>query len=102
MDGEFVRRLRSRRTPFDGVTVTTEEMLLLSELQKPLISVARIQHSHWRASSLHKLVDWHEHDGYETNAEPSSWKELFAFLVSKQTLGTMDMDDDEEICGRFF
>ena len=86
MDSEFDRRWRATEAPFDGVTVALKGFTPLTDLRKVLVVMVDVLHAHHPDVPLLGLRDWHEHDGFLTEAHPSSWGELRSLLASEAAL----------------
>ena len=86
MDEELDRRRRSAEPPFDGLTITVEDLLPLARLRQVLVAVVGRLRPESPGRPLLTLHDWHEHDGWISPAKLSSWEEVEAFLASEEAL----------------
>ncbi len=86
MDAEFEHRWRAAQSPFDGLTVTARDYLPLPLLKQALGIVVACLASHRPDAELFRLRDWHEHDGFVSNASSSSWQDLRALIASEAAL----------------
>jgi hypothetical protein len=86
MDAEFERRRHKCLPPFDGVTLTLPDYVSLPLLQPILSIVVEWLFAYRPDAPLYRLLDWHEHDGYITEASPSSWQELRLLAASSERL----------------
>ncbi len=93
MDSEFNQRWRAALAPFDGVTIFLEEYAPLSDLRRVLAVVVDCLHTYSPAARLFRMLDWHEHDGYVTEAVPATWQELLAITASEDALKAASMGD---------
>jgi hypothetical protein len=101
MDQEFERRWRHRLPPFDGVTLSPPDLLPLPALRPGLSAIVEVLQRRWPNTRLFTLHDWHEHDGYVTVAQPSSWEVLRGFLASDEALATCSAGDTYVSVGFF-
>ena len=102
MDAEFERRWRSRLPPFDGVTLTLPDYVALPLLQQILHIVVECLFAYRPDAFLYRLLDWHEHDGYVTEASPSSWQELRLLASSSKRLEAQFRRGDTYVREGFF
>jgi hypothetical protein len=86
MDAVLEQQWRMANPPFDGITLSSRDDTELSVMRTSLISIVNLLHIKFSASQLFRLSDWHEHDGYVTSSQPSSWEDLFSLLFSRETL----------------
>jgi hypothetical protein len=86
MDADLEARWRLATSPFSGKTVYVDEFIPLADLRAAL-SIALTELSmRFGGESLLRADDWHEHDGYISEAEPSDWTELKALTTSDEAI----------------
>jgi hypothetical protein len=76
---------RETRSPFDGLTLVTP-MLSSRELLVATASVVRLLHRACPGVTLTTAQDWHEHDGFVTEAAAASWDQLEEAVHSEDAL----------------
>ena len=85
MDADLVSRWRTRRPPFNGVTLVMPwPGVKLTDLRATVRTLLK----HLKAGEhddLETLEDWHEHDGYVKAADRSGWSELDRALQSNES-----------------
>lgn len=85
------RRWRGGLAPFNGQTVAlvSEDLTPLPALRLALLAIVSRLQEHWPEAALFALDDWHEHDGFVSRAEPTSWHNLSYALASDEALLTL-------------
>jgi hypothetical protein len=86
MDKTLQDRWQTNRAPFDGKTVHPPDLLRIEELREFLIPVVRALKAVSGDNKILKLADWHEHDGYVTSPEATTWSEVEAWVASTASL----------------
>jgi len=102
MDAEFEQRWHSNLPPFDGLTVTLIDYIPLPLLQQSLIVVVDRLNSYQPDACLFRLLDWHTHDGFVLEAQPSSWQALRALAASEASLTACFYGGDTRVHEGFF
>jgi hypothetical protein len=92
MDGALLTRWKAGITPFDDRVVISEELTVGDLLPLLAAVVSALWHAHHDAE-LCTLLDWHEHDGYVTSAEPASWDQVVAAVATVSDLIAWSSDD---------
>lgn len=85
MTAELQDRWLRGEVPFNGVTLTPAEWLPSPCLAAALEALVAVLASR-TASPLYTLLDWHEHDGFLTHAEPMDWDDLAALVRAPDAL----------------
>ncbi len=88
MDEELQRRWREGRAPFDGTTIGLEnrQRIPLSDLRAALLVVVGTLEEQWPDATLHRMEDWHEHHGFPSRPEETTWSEIRRILASDHSL----------------
>jgi hypothetical protein len=88
MTPELYERWTLRQHPFDGLAVSPagEDLVPLSTLCPALRYLVERLQSMYGDRMLSTAPDWHEHDGYVSEARPSTWEEVCSWLTSEDTL----------------
>jgi hypothetical protein len=94
MDAELELRWRVGGIPFDGVTVTVETLMPLTQLRQALLVLVYELEAHWPDAVLRYLHDWHEHDGVTLPPlRTCAWAEVRQLLASDEVLYAARADD---------
>jgi hypothetical protein len=86
MDAEMNRRWQANESPFDGIRLFLADAVPLSALGSIVSSVIDYLPRESPGDQLFCLHDWHEHDGYISEARAASWDEIRAWLRSDDAL----------------
>ena len=88
MTSELERRWQNGSKPFNGRTVAfaSDDLTPLPGLRLALLALVPRLQQHCPDAALFMLDDWHEHDGFISEAEPTSWQHLSDALVSDNAL----------------
>lgn len=86
MTEELWARYTNSRAPFDGATLNCDSYSTVSLLITHLQTIVARLEQRFGSESIMRLLDWHEHDGYISNAEPFRWDELKALVASTERL----------------
>ncbi len=92
MDDALNTRWQAGDTPFDGSILLSEECTV-DELQPTVASVVAVLRREHPDAELLTLLDWHEHDGYVTSAEPVAWHEVVEATTTPERLTAWSSDD---------
>ena len=72
--------------PFSGMTLACTESLPISTVRSALNSIVQVLETLFPTTPILKFDDWHEHDGFVSQSEESSFSELADLLTSDATL----------------
>jgi hypothetical protein len=86
VDSTFAEAWQKVTAPFDGVTVFLPELLWLPAVRLALVAVVDRLEALRPNSTLLRNDDWHDHDGYVSEAAAFSWAALRAYLASEEAL----------------
>lgn len=93
MTPDLLRKLNARDAPFDGRVLYSTEGLVLPQLRHLLITVTDYLAGLY--PSIEVFHDWHEHDGFLTDADAISWERIRDTLASDELLYRSRNDDFE-------
>jgi len=85
VDTQTEQLWRNEATPFDGLTLWTPP-LPTARLRAALAAIVAILEGYVDSPRLRTTEDWHEHDGYMSDADDASWGQLLAALSSDRAL----------------
>jgi hypothetical protein len=86
MDQHLDARWRARQSPFDGEILYVDDLIPIGALRMALVSVVAVLRQHFQTRDLYTLPDWHEHDGYLSSRQMTTWYALEQVLASEQSL----------------
>jgi hypothetical protein len=93
VDSIFAEAWQKGTAPFDGVTVFLKELLWLPALRPALVAVVDQLQALSPNGALLRNDDWHDHDGYVSEASVFSWEELRTYLASEEALKDANRGD---------
>ncbi len=80
--------------PFSGTTLACTESLPISIVRSALKSIVDVLQTLFPTTPILKFDDWHEHDGFVSPSEESSFSDLTSLLTSDETLYQARHGDD--------
>ena len=86
MDAPLEQRWKTGQTPFDGHCIPLTDHVSLPTLRSLLRSIVHVLQQRTKDRSLFRCDDWHQHDGYVTEALPTDWATLDQILMNDQDL----------------
>lgn len=89
MTRELYERWINSYPPFDGLTLSlaSEDQTSLSTLREALrLIIEQLQQARAEYGPLYTAADWHEHDGYISEARLATWEETLSWLKSDYAL----------------
>ena len=95
MTPELERRWKNKLSPFDGVTIHTEEEFGVSKLRQIIMEIVYILEHRSDYIRVEFFDDWHEHDGYITDSTSITWKGIHDWLKDEKSLYRQCYTDDE-------
>ena len=101
MDEQLEVRWRSGRSPFDGRCLRCSEPIDVARLRQIMQIVVDVLCARITGPNLLKFDDWHEHDGYITQAISTTWAELEDILRTDQRLHS-SRHGDSYVCWAYY
>lgn len=92
---------RAGSRPFDGVCIHLSDWIPLDELRRLLSALVDVLRRECGASVLLAFNDWHEHDGYVTEATHTNWESINSILASDESLYTARDADEYVRCAYY-
>ncbi len=86
MDKQLEQRWKTGKAPFDGECIRLTDHVQLPTLRLLLRTIVDVLHEWKKDCTLSRFDDWHEHDGYATEARATDWETLDQILLNDQTL----------------
>ena len=83
MDAQLEQRWKDGKPPFDGSCLRLTDHVPLPTLRSLLRTIVDALQQRMKHRSLLRFDDWHEHDGYVTEALPVDWAALDQVLMDK-------------------
>jgi hypothetical protein len=93
MNLELERQWKSSAVPFDGMCLHLDNLVALSELCLLMIPVVEQLRLKANGQKIYQFDDWHEHDGYITEAHETSWEFIHSALSSEESLRKLNRND---------
>ena len=94
MDEALDKSWKNSSQPFDGETLSFSDLLPLSALRNLMVQVLDQLKRRFPRVTLQQFDDWHQHDGYTTSPQSSSWEGLEQILRSDEILYENRSPDD--------
>jgi hypothetical protein len=101
MESQLHQRWQEGKAPFDGVTLSPASPLPLPVLRQFLLAIIEFLEDETPEPPLYKDLDWHEHDGYVTEADRTSWADFKSWCASEEILYAHRSGDDYVHVGVF-
>lgn len=86
MDAQLEQRWKDGKPPFDGSCLRLADHVPLPTLRSLLRAIVYELQQRLNHRPLLKFDDWHEHDGYITEAQPADWAALDRVLLNDESL----------------
>lgn len=93
MDAELDRRWRVQLPPFTGATLTHRDYVPIRIARTCALRLALLMGLDTGQSTICCIYDWHEHDGYVSQASVLSWTAMERHLSSDELLISVCPDD---------
>ena len=93
MDAQLEQRWKTGKPPFDGQCIRLNDHVPLPILRSILLTIVETLQQRTKDGSLFRFDDWHEHDGYVTEALSIDWATLEQVLANDQKLHHSRHDD---------
>lgn len=86
MDAQLEQRWKDGKPPFDGSCLRLTDHVSLPTLRPLLRIIVDALQQRMMHRRLLRFDDWHEHDGYVTEALPTDWAALDQILMNDESL----------------
>lgn len=86
MDKQLEQRWKNGKPPFNGQCIRLIDHIQLPTLRILLHTIVDVLYRRTKHCTLFRFDDWHEHDGYVTEALPTDWSTLDQILMNDQKL----------------
>ena len=86
MDARLDPLWKTGKPPFGGQCIRVTDHVPLPILRSVLGAIVETLPQHIEDTSLFRFDDWHEHDGFVTEARPTDWAALKEVLANDQNL----------------
>ena len=86
MHEQLEHRWRTGKAPFDGQCIRLSDHIPLPTLRLLLRTIVDVLQERRKDCTLYRFDDWHEHDGYLTEARATNWEMLNQVLLNDQAL----------------
>jgi hypothetical protein len=95
MTADLNTRWLAGLTPFDGITLSlgTGDLVPLPFLRRALRGLVERLQQRFPDEDLYTAEDWHEHDGYVSEARRTTWDGVRSWLASEEALYAAGSDD---------
>lgn len=101
VDSEYERRWMEGETPFDGLTMSTQDYIPVGVLRRALRTIVFHLQRRWGEADLFSLHDWHFHDSYVSTEKPIAWAEILAIVSTDENVIDASPGDDQVFLGIF-